>query len=185
MGHNILFSLWFFLPAGIANSTPIIAAHLPGLRNLNAPFDFGKKFRNRRIFGDHKTWRGIIGGLIIGVLVVWLQMTLFHHFLWVRHTSAPVSYQRPSVLILGLLLSFGALLGDAIESFLKRQYSIPAGQRWFPFDQLDYVIGGLLLATLYVRLPLQDYGWVVLIWFGLHLLFSYLGYVLKLKESPL
>jgi CDP-2,3-bis-(O-geranylgeranyl)-sn-glycerol synthase len=185
MSDNILFALWFFIPAGIGNSTPIIAAHLPGLRTLNAPLDFGKKFRKRRIFGEHKTLRGVICGMIIGTLVIWLQMVLFHHSEWIRHISVPVSYRHLSVLWLGLLLSFGALIGDALESFLKRQCNIPSGQRWFPFDQLDYVIGGLLAATIYVRLPLQDYAWIVLLWFGMHILFSYIGYLLKLKDQPL
>jgi CDP-2,3-bis-(O-geranylgeranyl)-sn-glycerol synthase len=185
IGHDILFSLWFFAPAGIANSTPIGAAHLPLLRNLNAPLDFGKKLRKRRIFGEHKTCRGVICGTIMAILVVWLQMVCFHHYAWVRHTSAPVSYVHLSVLWLGLLLGFGALAGDAIESFLKRQWNIPSGQRWFPFDQLDYVIGGLLAATIYVRLPLQDYGWIIVIWFTMHVLFSYIGYLLKLKDRPL
>lgn len=185
MIHDILFSFWFFIPAGIGNSTPIIAAHLPGLRTLNAPMDFGKKFHGKRIFGAHKTLRGLLCGMLMGVLVIWLQMVLFHHYAWARRISSPLSYNHLSVLTLGLLLSFGALIGDAIESFLKRQYSIDSGQRWFPFDQFDYVIGGLLFATIYVRLPLQDYAWIVVIWFGMHLLFSYIGYMTKLKDQPL
>jgi len=185
MIHDMLFSFWFFVPAGIGNSTPIIAAHAPGLRAWNAPMDFGKSFRKNRIFGAHKTLRGLLCGMIMGVFAVWLQSVLFHHYAWARQVSSPVSYEHLSVLTLGLLLSFGALMGDAIESFLKRQFSIDSGQRWFPFDQLDFVIGSLLLTTIYVRLPLQDYLWIILIWFGMHLLFSYLGYLLKLKDQPI
>lgn len=183
--HDVLFALWFFIPAGIANSTPVIAAHLPGLAKLDAPLDCRRQLRGRRIFGDHKTWRGVICGLIMGVFVIWLQTLLFHDYAWIRQVSSPVDYGKGSVLALGLLLSIGALAGDAIESFLKRQYNIAEGRSWFPFDQLDFVIGGLLLSSIYVRLPLADYGWTVLIWFGMHLLFSYLGYVAKLKERPL
>lgn len=185
MIHDILFSLWFFIPGGVANCTPIIVAHLPGLRALDAPLDGGKHFRQRRIFGDHKTWRGIICGLIIGVLVIWLQSVLFHHSAWVRRVGAPVSYGDFSVIVLGVLLSLGALFGDAIESFAKRQQNIPSGQLWFPFDQLDYVIGGLLCSLIYVRLPAADYAWIVLIWFMMHILFTYIGYVLKLKDRPI
>src|SRR5580700_4566133 len=134
MMHDILFSLWFFLPAGFGNSTPIVAAHMPGLRTLNAPMDFGKSFRGKRIFGAHKTLRGLVCGMIMGVFIVWLQSVLFHHYGWARQISSPVSYEHLSVLTLGLLLSFGALMGDAIESFLKRQYSIRSGDRWFPYD---------------------------------------------------
>ena len=185
MTRDILFALWFFIPAGIANSTPIVVAHIPGLNTLNAPMDFGKKFHKKRIFGEHKTWRGFIAGMVMAVLVIWLQVGLFDHYAWIRHISQPVFYSGGSIVALGLLLGFGALIGDATESFLKRQYNIDSGQRWFPFDQLDYVIGGLLFATAYVRLPVQDYGWIIIIWFCMHLIFSYIGYILKLKDKPL
>lgn len=185
MINDILFSLWFFIPAGIANSTPIIAAHIPGLNKLNAPMDFGKKFHKKRIFGEHKTWRGLISGMLMGLLVIWLQVVLFDHYAWIRNFCNPVFYGGASIVWLGLLLGFGALLGDALESFFKRQYNLPAGDTWFPFDQLDYVVGGLILATVFVRLPLIDYLLILVIWFAMHVLFSYLGYLLKLKDKPL
>jgi CDP-2,3-bis-(O-geranylgeranyl)-sn-glycerol synthase len=185
MSHDILFSLWFFIPAGIANSTPIIAAHLPVLRTWSAPLDFHKQFRGKRILGDHKTIRGVIVGALMGVLAIWLQSQLFHDYTWVAHISSPVSYGSNTVALLGLLLGIGALFGDATKSFFKRQYNIDEGRSWFPFDQLDYVIGGLLLSSFYVRLPAADYGLIVVIWFGMHLLFSYIGFLLKLKELPL
>lgn len=184
MTHNVLFALWFFIPAGIANTTPILAVRLPGLRTLSAPLDDGKKFRGKRIFGDHKTWRGLLSGMIAGALIVGIQIILFHHYAWIRRVSSPISYRDLSVLALGLLLGFGALLGDAIESFLKRQWNIAEGHTWFPFDQLDYVIGGLLFSAVYIRLPAVDYAWTVVIWFVMHIVFSYLGYWLKLKERP-
>lgn len=165
--------------------TPILAAHLPGLRTLQTPMDCGKYFRGKRIFGDHKTWRGLICGLVAGVLIVWLQSALFDHYVWIRHVSNPVVYRGTAIWALGLLLSFGALLGDALESFFKRQCNIDSGQRWFPFDQLDYVLGGLIFVTFYIRLPLVDYLLIILIWFGMHLLFSYLGYLLKFKDKPI
>ncbi len=185
MSHDILFALWFFMPGGFANATPIIAAHLPGLRNLNLPMDFGLSFRGKRIFGEHKTWRGLIAGLAIGVLIVWLQTLAFHHYGWAQSIAAPLNYGSLSFVALGAALGVGALMGDAIESFLKRQFSIAAGHTWFPFDQLDFVIGGTLLSAVYVRLPAVDYGLILLIWFGMHLLFSYIGFLLKLKDRPL
>jgi CDP-2,3-bis-(O-geranylgeranyl)-sn-glycerol synthase len=185
MIHNILFSLWFFLPAGVANVTPIIVAQLPGFRNLNAPLDNGKYFRKKRIFGEHKTWRGIVCGIIVGVLLVWLQGVIFRNEAWFRNISAPLSYDSISILVLGILLSFGALFGDVLESFFKRQHNIDSGDSWFPFDQLDYVIGGLLLSIIYVRLPVIDYFWIIIIWFGMHMLFSFFGYLIKLKEKPI
>lgn len=59
----ILFVLWFFAPAGVANVTPILVAKLPGLREWSAPMDFGFTYRGKRVFGKHKTWRGFITGV--------------------------------------------------------------------------------------------------------------------------
>jgi CDP-2,3-bis-(O-geranylgeranyl)-sn-glycerol synthase len=185
MSHDILFSLWFFMPAGFANSTPIIAAHLPGLSNLNLPMDLGRTFRGKRIFGEHKTWRGLLIGLLVGVLIVWLQALAYRHYGWAQSIASPLDYGTISFMALGTALGVGALMGDAIESFLKRQFNIASGHTWFPFDQLDFVIGGTLLSAVYVRLPAKDYVFILFIWFGMHLLFSYIGFLLKLKERPL
>ena len=185
MNYEVLLALWFFLPAGIANMTPVLIAHVPALQRLNAPMDGGKSFRGQRIFGDHKTWRGLISGILLGVIIVYLQAVIYRHSHDVRTFTAPIDYSHVNIALLGFLLSFGALLGDALESFAKRQFKIAAGHTWFPFDQLDYIIGGLVCASLYIRLPAVDYAWIVVIWFGMHLLFSYIGYLLKLKNKPI
>ncbi len=185
MGHDILFALWFFLPAGLANVTPILAAHLPGLRNLNAPLDNNWHLRKKRLFGGHKTWRGVICGVLVGILVVWLQTVCFHNNAWARNISRPVNYDHISVILLGLLLSLGALLGDALKSSFKRQLGIVDGQHWFPFDQLDYIFGGLIAVSFYIRLSFIDYLLIIVLWFCMHLLFSYVGYLLKFKSQPI
>jgi len=184
MIDDILFALWFFLPAGMANVTPVILAKAPVLKHWNAPIDMGRSWRGKRIFGDHKTWRGLATGIIAGTLVLWLQVALFESGGWVQAFS-PLNYSEVSILGLGILLSFGALSGDAGKSFFKRRANVPSGRSWFPFDQLDYIAGGLLLSTLVVQLSFAEYAWIVLIWFGLHLISSYLGYLLKFKDHPI
>src|SRR3954468_15530787 len=149
MGQDLLFALWFFAPAGIANVTPILAAKTPGLKRLDAPVDAGLSWRRRRLLDDHKTWRGIITGVIAGILVLWLQTYLYDNYAWARDISRPVNYRTLSVISFGFLLSFGALFGDLVKSFLKRQIGVPPGNSWFPFDQLDYIIGGLVFSGLY------------------------------------
>jgi hypothetical protein len=55
---DILFALWFFLPAGLANAAPVFANKIPGSEWLAVPIDGGKHFRGKRITGNHKTIRG-------------------------------------------------------------------------------------------------------------------------------
>jgi len=185
MGRDILFALWFFLPAGIANITPILVAKTPVINRWGPPIDLGLHWRGKRLLGDHKTWRGIISGFIAGTLTVWLQVWLYKNTEWAQTISQPIDYSSISILGLGFALSIGALGGDAIKSILKRQLSVKPGESWFPFDQLDYIIGGLLLSSFVVILPFQEYIWIFILWFGLHLLFSYIGYITKFKEHPI
>jgi CDP-2,3-bis-(O-geranylgeranyl)-sn-glycerol synthase len=44
------------------------------------------------------------------------------------------------------------MLGDIVESFFKRRIGLSRGEKWLGFDQIDFIIGGLLL-SLFVRVP--------------------------------
>ena len=181
----ILFALWFFLPAGLANSAPLLANRIPWLRNFKTPLDFGRHWRGKRLLGNNKTWRGLLFGIAIGIATAWLQQILFNNFAWAQTISQDVDYSSINVIALGGLLGAGALLGDALESFFKRRISIDPGESWFPLDQADYIVGGLLASSLVVSLTLQQYIIVFVIWFCLHLLSVYTGYILGVRERPI
>jgi len=185
MLKEIVFALWFFMPAGIANLVPVFAARLPYLRDLEAPIDFGKTFRGIRIFGPHKTWRGLVCGMVFSTLVFWLQQYLVRHYGWAQSFTSQVEYTSLPTLIVGPLFGFGALVGDAVESFFKRQRAIAPGHSWFPFDQTDYIIGGALATAPFIELHFLQYVLLVIIWLIVHLLTTYVGYRLKFKERPI
>lgn len=168
----VISSFLFFLPAGIANMMPVFAAKLPVLRNWSYPVDGGLKFRGKRILGDHKTVRGFIFGTLAGTIACWVE-----NYFGFTTGVHPI--------LLGFLLSFGALLGDSIKSFFKRQIGIPSGKTWFPFDQLDYILGGLLGSLFVIRLSIAEYSIIFILYFCLHVLTTTLGYFLKLKDSAL
>jgi len=179
--NDVLYALWFFVPAGFANATPIIVAKWPLLRAWQTPLDFGHNYRGKRIFGDSKTWRGLICAAIVGLTMFALQQRLATHMgsfstylQTAKYTSLP--------LLTGLLLGAGALIGDAAESFFKRQRNIAPGHSWFPFDQLDYIVGACLLMVPVVVLPFKIYLLIVLSWLFLHLFFTQVGYLLHLRE---
>src|SRR3989344_4567788 len=129
---------YLMIPAYIANMVPVFARKIP----WHTPLDFGKTFRGRRIFGDHKTIRGLIVGIVAGTLLGVGISQLYWPF-----EFSPVLWS--------ILASTGALLGDAIKSFFKRQIGIASGQSWMPFDQIDYSIGALTLGSI-VYFP----GWL-------------------------
>jgi CDP-2,3-bis-(O-geranylgeranyl)-sn-glycerol synthase len=185
MLHDILFALWFFLPAAMANVSPILVAPIPGLKKWDAPMDFGRTFRGKRIFGSHKTWRGMIVGIIAATGTLALQQYAVGHYDWARDLALSVDYRALPTLIVGPLFAIGALGGDAIESFFKRQRGIGPGHGWFPFDQTDYIIGCAIATAPFIRLSVLQYVWLVVLWLVAHVISGYIGYLLHLKERPI
>lgn len=169
---DYLLAVIFFLPAGVANLVPPLANKVPLLREWKTPLDFKQTYKGQRILGDNKTWRGLVSGTL-GAMITSL---LVGYFIDLGSTA--------DELFVGFLLGSGALCGDAIESLAKRRVGIKPGDSWLPFDQLDYVIGGLVLVSFAVLLPISAIVYIVLTYFLLHLLVSYVGYLLGLKLKP-
>ncbi|HVU59551.1 MAG TPA: CDP-archaeol synthase [Candidatus Saccharimonadales bacterium] len=184
MGNEVLLALWFFLPAGLANMAPIPLARLLGKR-WNAPLDGGRRFRGKELFGANKTWRGLAIGIIVATAALWLQQLTVHHAVWVANFAGPAHYTTLPTLLLGPLFGLGALGGDAVESFCKRQRGTPPGHAWFPFDQVDYVAGSIICTLPVVRLDLTTYVWALLLWPLIHLAAAYIGFRTGFKSRPI
>lgn len=185
LAKDLFFALWFFLPAAIANMMPIFAAHWGFIKKYDYPMDCHKTFRGKRIFGDHKTVRGLIVGMIFSTLVLWLQQLAVVHIHFIASLTTQVNYTQLPVLVLGPIFGFAAIAGDAIESFFKRQIGIKPGDGWFPFDQLDYIVAAALATMPFVRLSWLQYLWLVLFWFATHIVSTIIGYKLGLKDKPI
>ena len=175
MGSEWWEAFWFFLPAGISNASPVLANRIPGLNRWTTPLDFGKHLRDRRIFGDHKSWRGILFGTLMAGIFSLVQYQI------IEQDSRSVWL----ILITGMALGFGALFGDAVASFFKRRSDVAPGESWFPVDQTDYIIGGLLFVYPFVELSRADVLRILVMYFVLHIVASYIAFHLKLKEKPI
>jgi CDP-2,3-bis-(O-geranylgeranyl)-sn-glycerol synthase len=166
------------LPAGIANMAPVFSGRIPWLKNWKTPMDFGLSYRGKRILGNSKRWRGVVFGTGLASLsAVIIFSSLYDSDLLSEHLWL--------IAITGALIGFGALMGDAIESFFKRRIGIKPGDSWFPFDQIDYIIGGILLSSPIVQWPPEIIVWIFVLYFGLHVIVSYIGFLLGLKDKPI
>ncbi len=174
MDHNYVAALLFFLPAGVANAMPPIANKIPIWNKWTTPVDFGLSARGARLTGNNKTWRGIV----TGALVAGLTAVLIARFV-------PETIVNDRVFLTGFLLGLGALLGDAAESFVKRQRGIKPGMSWRPWDQVDYIIGALLFVLPIAPLPLWAILTIVLVYFPGHFVVAFIGYKLGLKSTPI
>ena len=114
------------------------------------------------------------------MLIFYLQQVLFQYDFF-KNISL-INYNEYS-LLLGFLLAIGAMFGDLIESFIKRRLNILPGQRFIPWDQLDFVIGALILSYFIVPLSFIDIILILIISFILHIIFNHLGYYLKVNKN--
>ena len=164
----IVEALKFIFPAYCANAVPVLVG---GGRQI----DLGKNFVDGKpIFGRNKTFRGFFFGLIVGTGAGLAETVYF------GSKSFP--------LLLGFLLSLGALLGDLAGAFVKRRIGLAPGDLFPVVDQLDFIVGALLI-SLPISLSLFVFSWelvvaTLIITLPIHLLTNFGAYKLKLKRNP-
>ena len=155
--------------------------------------DFGRTWPGdgRRILGPSKTWSGFLCGTLfplpIGLLQTWLVLIAPPTLKLVPAFGPTLLAAVPVI----LLLSGGALVGDAVGSFLKRRRNIGSGERALLLDQLTFVIvpiglGALLVPSVILAAVsgLEAVLWLLGFTIGLHVAFNYVGYWVGLKRVP-
>ncbi|WP_435127459.1 CDP-2,3-bis-(O-geranylgeranyl)-sn-glycerol synthase [Halobaculum sp. D14] len=134
--ETVVVALWTMLPAYVPNNAAVLSGG-------GRPIDAGRTLNGRRLLGDGKTWRGTAVGTGVGValaLVLDAAAPAVGDALGVPLPSFPL----PAAVGLAL----GAMLGDIGASFLKRRLGRERGAAVPGLDQLDFVVGALLLAAL-------------------------------------
>lgn len=147
-------TLWYFLPALIANTAPVFAAAGNWLSFLNIPLDGGFVWHGQPLLGSRKTVRGVVVGIFFGSSIGFLQFILQDTLVGSLQLFT-VTHSLASAAAWGALLGVAALGGDAIKSFCKRRRKIPVGIMWMPWDQIDIVLGTLVVTQWFAPLPLS------------------------------
>jgi CDP-2,3-bis-(O-geranylgeranyl)-sn-glycerol synthase len=175
---SCLAAIYFILPAYISN--------LSGLAfGGGIPLDMGKTLSDGyRIIGNGVTWRGFICGTILGTVIGGIQGLIGLNLAQLTGGIIPfvVFGSLYNGLFIGFLLAFGALLGDAIGSFIKRRLGIASGKPAPFLDQLDFVIMALILVSPFVPLSINFILIVVIITIILHLSSNIIAYLLGIKD---
>jgi len=171
-------TLWLMVPGIFADMTPVFFSKV---NFLNYPLDFNKKLNNKPIFGKNKTFRGLILGILVAILIAYLQFYLIRYDFFSKISL--LNYEN--FLLIGFLLGFGALFGDLVKSFFKRQFNIKPGKAWIPFDQIDSFIGAFVFLSFYYIPPLSVIITAFILSLILHFLIPYLGYLLKIRNARL
>jgi len=164
---------WLFLPGIVANLSPVFAAHLLPHRALPL-WENG--------LGKNKTWRGVIVGLGAALAVgafQYLAGGLEH----VQLLSLMPVTSLSAALVMALTLGLAALLGDAIESFIKRRRGVAPGESWMPWDQIDYAIGLVIASGFFVTLSLAQIIFAVVLLGVGSFVTSFIGVTIGIKHS--
>ncbi len=153
-------ALLFVGPSYVANAAPLVFG---GGRPLDADHKF---WDGRPILGSHKTVRGFFAGIIAGSLV-----------------GLAESLIDPRLALGGFAISLGAVLGDLLGAFVKRRLGMKPGRLFPVVDQLDFVLGALIIS--YPLLPMNPISIliVVLVTPPIHLGTNLGAYFLGMKRT--
>ncbi len=155
-------ALLFIGPSYVANAAPLVFGG-------GMPLDGGRNFLDGQpIFGFHKTVRGLAAGIIAGSVL-----------------GAAESLFDSRLLLAGFMMALGAVLGDLLGAFVKRRLKIKPGKQFPIVDQLDFVLGGLLVGWSFFQMSLASILIVVLVTPPIHLGTNYGAYLLGLKKTRL
>ncbi len=157
----VLYPIIFILPAYVANSSPVLFGG-------GTPIDFNKKLWGKPIFGPHKTWSGLIAGIVLGILTGYVE-----------------SIFLPYMAITGIALTLGTHAGDLLGSFVKRRMGTASGTEVMLLDQYPFLILALVFAYPLGNMP-GIYGVLfLLVVTGLvHRYANIIAHRIKLKAVP-
>ena len=159
----MLIILELFVMLVLANGTPVVAAGL--LKNRwSAPVDGGRLWSDGRpVFGESKTWRGLVSGA--------LACALFAVF-----TGLGFGF--------GLLFGLLGLFGDLLSSFVKRRLGMASSARAIGLDQIPEALLPMLLAMWWLPISLWVMLGVVVLFTLSNIFGSPLLYRLGIRRQP-
>ena len=153
-------ALLFIGPAYFANAAPLV---LGG----GASLDGGRSLADGRpIFGPHKTVRGVVAGIVVGTLI-----------------GLAESLVDPRLATAGFMIALGAVLGDLLGAFVKRRLNVEPGKAFPVLDQLDFILGSVVLGYPFFQVGLISILLVVVVTPPIHLATNYGAYRLGIKKT--
>lgn len=156
---------------------------------LAVPIDGGRHYRGKRIFGDNKTYRGVVV-MAAGTALGYAIQAALHAFEGVRPYEV-LDYTTPATWLVGAAVGGACMLAELPNSFLKRRLGIASGEAasglwaaiFYTVDQID-LVAGFWLVLLWV-LPFEPrlfWATVGVVFVG-HQLITVVGYALGMRKT--
>ena len=194
MPKTILMMYVTLLPVIVSGVANMAWCRSDILKAAKRPLDNGKCFFDgKRIFGDNKTWKGVIGYVVFNAVfcVIWgmickaASMESLDFFYVNRENTAAYN------VMIGMLLGLAYSVFELPNSFMKRRLGITPGKTvngfykaFFVFlDQADSIFGCALVVWMFYDLGIWIYLLYVLIGAVTHIVFNMLLYLAKKQKN--
>lgn len=182
--------LYLAAPVFLAAVAHGIVLKFDWFKGLKKPLDWGRTWKGIRIFGDHKTWRGLFVNLLFCFVGIGVQ-SLLQPTGFIPAWLPLLDYRQQGVWV-GWCLGLGMTVGELPNSFLKRRAGIAPGQQgrgpwktlFFLFDQLDLALGIWLFLYWLIRPSWGFIFYSLLLTLCFHLAVSLVGYGLGMRKTP-
>ena len=161
---HLLQLVYLMLPVYLANMAPPFVKYWHG---WNPPISVA-------LLGSHKTVIGFSMGIAVAVITTFVQFRIG----WEGSLLRTGHWYDT-----GIAAGVGAMAGDSIKSFFKRRLEIPPGQRWIPFDQLDFILGGLVALHFFIPLSWTDIVLICAVSFVGAVLANHVSFYLGIRET--
>lgn len=159
----MLIELQLLLLTTVANGAPAIVRRLLG-RRFAQPIDAGMRLGDGQpVLGPSKTWRGLAIAVIATVALASLL---------------DLPWEA------GVFIGVGAMLGDALSSFVKRRLRIPPKGQAPLLDQVPESLVPLLAVQPMLNLSWQSIVAMVSAFVVIHLILSPLLFRLHIRDRP-
>jgi CDP-diglyceride synthetase len=168
----------------------MIFVRTPLLKSLAKPLDGGLVLSDgKRLFGDNKTWKGLIGMVALTAFCAVLLHIYPKDGRVFQYPSSGVHVMQQTMY--GAMLGLAYILAELPNSFIKRRLNIAPGKNatgmkgilFTIIDQLDSVIGGTIVISLFMPIRPITFIISVAIAAAIHYAVNILLYLAKLKSQ--
>ena len=160
-------------------------------KNNRYPIDMNKTFIDgKRILGDNKTYIGFISMILFNIVV---QIVL-GQIKPISNISEFYKYNSNSIgynIKIGALLGLAYMLCELPNSFIKRRINIVPGKTskgilgglFFIIDQVDSMLGVILVLAIYARLSIYEYIEYIILGGCTHIAVNVALHKLKIRKN--
>lgn len=180
--------LYLYAPLLLSAAMSGVIMRFDWLRVLRRPIDLGLTFRGERVFGDSKTWRGLVIAVVGCIIGAALQKYVLGAC---AGRLALLDYETLDVFAFGAAMGGTAIVGELPNSFVKRRLRIAPGATtrgplsvlFYIWDQIDLLSLSLPALSFWVHVDLKLVLTSVIVGLMLHPLTSLVGYAMGARRS--